>query len=47
MSGLLPAQAAVRDGLVKVEGDARALPDFPLLFDVRRATPGRSSEVTA
>lgn len=39
MSGQLSPQAAVRDGLAQVEGDARALPDFPLLFDIPAATP--------
>ena len=34
MSGVVTPRAAVRDGAVRVEGDAAALDDFPALFDV-------------
>jgi hypothetical protein len=34
MSGAMAPRAAVRDGAVRVQGDAAALEDFPALFDM-------------
>lgn len=44
--GLDPAQA-VRDGVVAVEGDAAALADLPLLFDVLPDSPAADADAPA
>lgn len=46
MSGRMDAEAALRQGHIKAEGDRGALSDFPALFDVGRprssGTPGQT-----